>query len=199
YLIHNLYTDDEWVLLSLGITQEGDNYTRINVNLSSYLLPKDEIDSLKSMVESGRFHDKSSSFSHIYAGEINWSHSVKPNEEAYCYGLNLIDVMYEYSWSGWTHDRFENPYFEFLNPDLSNSLNLMFNPNDLCFYDSKNVQVTKIIWAESSILYYAKREVVERLTSKLKLELVWYQFISKYGEFGKLKDNKLNPKYKDLR
>lgn len=200
FLIHNLYTDEEWVLLSLSITQEGNNDTRTNVYLSSFLIPDDDIDNLESIINSGRFHHNSTSFHQIYSGEINWSDSVIPSEDDYYEdGLNLKDVMREYSWTSWATNRFENPHFKFLNPELSNLLNLDFKPNDLCFYNKKNEQVTKIVWTENSKLYYAKKEVIEELTNKLKMEFVWYQFVSKYGEFGKHKDNVLNPSYKDLR
>ncbi|WP_458628675.1 hypothetical protein [Winogradskyella sp. PC D3.3] len=200
FLIHNLYTDDEWVLLSLSITQEGNNDTRINVYLNSFLIPDDAIENLESIINSGRFHHNSTSFHQIYSGEINWSDSVIPSEDDYYDdGLNLKDVMRDYSWTSWTTNRFENPHFEFLNPELSNLLNLDFNPNDLCFYNKKNEQVTKIVWTKNSKLYYAKKEVIQELTNKLKMEFVWSQFISKYGEFGKHKDNVLNPSYKDLR
>lgn len=200
FLIHHLYTDDEWVLLSLSTTQEGNNDTRINVYLSSFLIPGDDIEHLERTINSGKFHHNSTSFHQIYAGEINWSGSVIPSEDDYYDdGLNLKDVMRDYSWTSWTTNRFENPHFEFLNPELSKMLDLDFNPNDLCFYNKKNEQVTKIVWTENSKLYYAKKEVIGELTKKLKKEYVWYQFISKYGEFGKHQDNKLNPSYKDLR
>ena len=40
FLNHKLYTEDDWVLLSSSITQEGkDNDTRINLWLSSFLIP----------------------------------------------------------------------------------------------------------------------------------------------------------------
>ncbi|SHI85891.1 NACHT domain-containing protein [Pseudozobellia thermophila] len=200
FLIHDLYTDDEWVLLSLSMTQEGNNDTRINVHLSSFLIPDNDIENLKSTINSGRFHHNSTSFHQIYSGEINWSDSVIPSEDDYYNdGLNLIDVMREYSWTSWTTNRFENPHFEFLNPELSKMLDLEFNPNDLCFYNKKSEQVTKIVWTENSKLYYAKKEIIEGLTEKLKKEYVWYQFVSKYGEFGKYQDNELNPSYKALR
>lgn len=200
FLIHNLFTDDEWVLLSLSITQEGNNDTRINVYLSSFLIPDDNIENLENTINSGRFHHNSTSFHQIYSGEINWSDSVIPNEDDYYDdGLNLKDVMRKYSWTSWTTNRFENPHFEFLNPELSKMLDLDFNPNDLCFYNKKNEQVTKIVWTENSKLYYAKKEIIEELTQKMKMEYVWYQFISKYGEFGKHKDNVLDPSYRDLR
>ncbi len=200
FLIHKLYTEDEWVLLSLNITQEGNNDTRINVWLSSFLISKESIQNLENNVKSERFHHDLTSFSQIYAGEINWSNSVIPNEDDYYEdGLNLTDLIRDYSWTGWTTNRFENPHFKFLNPELSNLLDLDFNPDDLCFYNKKNEQVTKIVWTENSKLYYAKKEVIDVLTEKLKMEYVWYQFISKYGEFGKHQDNKLNPSYKDLR
>ena len=79
FLIHNLYTDDEWVLLSLSITQKGNNDTRTNVYLSSFLIPGDDIENLESTVKSERFHHNSTSFHQLYAGEINWANSVKPN------------------------------------------------------------------------------------------------------------------------
>ena len=200
FLIHNLYTQDEWVLLSLNIAQNGGNDTRIYLLLSSHLIPKSNIKTLENLVESNRFHHHSNSFHQIYAGEINWSNSVISNmADYYDGGLNLMDVMQNYSWTSWTTNRYENPHFEFLNPELSNLLDLQFNTNDLCFYNKKNEQVTKIVWAENSKLYYAKREIIDDLTKKLNMEYVWYQFISKYGEFGKHQDNKLNPKYMDLR
>jgi hypothetical protein len=200
FLVHNLYTDDEWVLLSLSVTQEGNNDTRINVYLSSFLIPDDNIENLESNINSGRFHHNSTSFHQIYSGEINWSDSVIPSEDDYYdEKLSLKDVMRDYSWTSWTTNRFENPHFEFLNQELSNLLKLDFNPNDLCFYNKKNEQVTKIVWTENSKLYYAKKEVIEKLTNKLKMQFVWYQFISKYGEFGKHMDKVLNPSYKDLR
>lgn len=201
FLIHKLYTEEDWVLLSLSITQEGkENDTRISLWLSSFLIPKKKIQNLEKNVKSRRFHKDSTSFHQIYAGEINWSNSVIPNEdEYYDDGLNLIDVTRDYSWSSWTTNRFENPHFEFLNPELSNLLDLDFDPDSLCFYNKRKEQVTKIVWTENSKLYYAKKEVVEQLIEELKMEFVWYQFISKYGEFGKHQDNKLNPSYNDLR
>lgn len=199
FLIHNLYTDDEWVLLSLRINQEGSNDTRINLYLNSFLIHDDDIENLKSTIKSRRFHHNPTSFHQIYSGEINWSNSVIPDEEDYYDdGLNLIDVMRDYSWTSWTTNRYENPHFEFLNPELSNMLDLDFNPIDLCFYNKKNEKVTKIVWTDNSKLYYAKKEVIEELTKKLDKEYVWYQFATKYGEFGKHQDNKLNPSYKDL-
>jgi hypothetical protein len=201
FLIHKLYTEDDWVLLSLSIAQEGkDNDTRINLLLSSFLIPEENIQNLKNNVESGRFYNDSTSFHQIYAGEINWSNSVKPYEgDYYDDGLNLTDVMRDYSWSSWTTNRFEHPHFKFLNPDLSNLLDLDFNPDNLCFYNKRREQVTKIVWTENSKLYYAKKEIIEQLAEELKMEFVWYQFISKYGEFGKHQDNKLNPTYNSLK
>jgi hypothetical protein len=108
-------------------------------------------------------------------------------------------VIRDYSWSSWSTNRFDHPHFEFLNPELSNLLDLDFNPDNLCFYNKSKEQVTKIIWTENSKLYYAKKEIIEQLIAKLKMEFIWYQFISKYGEFGKHQDNKLNPTYNDLR
>ncbi|QOG90631.1 hypothetical protein HUE46_11800 [Flavobacterium columnare] len=199
FLIHNLYTDDEWVLTSLSVTQEGNNDTRINVYLTSFFILYDKIKKLENIIHSGNFHHNPISFHQIYSGEINWSNSVVPSKEDYYDdGINLKDVMRDYSWSSWSSNRFENPHFEFLNEELSNLLNLDFNPNDLCFYNKKNEQVTKIIWTENSKLYYAKKEIIEELSNQLKMEFVWNQFISKYGEFGKYKDNLLNPSYKDL-
>lgn len=200
FLIHNLYSDDEWILLSLDLTQEGNNDTRINIWLSSFLISGDNLQKLEKNVEFERFHHDSTNFHQIYAGEINWSNSVLPNEDDYYEdGLKLTNVMRDYSWTNWTTNSYENPYFKFLNSELSNLLNLDFNPNDLCFYNRKNEQVTKIVWTENSKLYYAKKEVIGELTTKLKMEFVWYQFISKYGEFGKHTGNIFNPSYKDLR
>ncbi len=201
YLIHKLYTDEDWVLLSLSITQEGkDNDTRISLWLNSFLIPNVKFQNLQKNVKSRRFHYDSISFHQIYAGEINWSNSVKPNDDDYYDdGLDLIDVMRDYSWSSWTTNRFEHPSFKFLNPELSNLLDLEFNPDNLCFYNKRKEQVTKIVWTENSKLYFAKKEIIDQLTEKLKMEFVWYQFISKYGEFGKHQDNKLNPTYNDLR
>lgn len=199
FLIHNLYTDDEWVLLSLSITQEGNNDTRINVYLTSFFIPDDNIKIFESVINSGRFHNNSTQFHQIYSGEINWSDNlIQSEDEFYDNELSLKNVMRDYSWTSWTTNRFENPHFEFLNSELSNLLKLDFNPNDLCFYNKKNEQVTKIVWTENSKLYYAKKEIIEELSNKLKLKFVWHQFISKYGEFGKYKNNVLNPSYKDL-
>lgn len=201
FLTHKLYSEDDWVLLSLSITQEGKhNDTRINIWLNSFLIPEEKIQDLKNDVEFRGFHNDSISSNQIYAGEINWSNSVKPDEgDYYDDGLDLTDVMRDYSWSSWTTNRFEHPNFKFLNPDLSNLLELDFNPDNLCFYNKSKEQVTKIVWTENSKLYYAKKEIIEQLRQKLKMEFVWYQFISKYGEFGKHQDNKLNPTYNDLR
>jgi hypothetical protein len=53
FLVHKLYTEDDWVLLSLSITQEGkENDTRINLCLSSFLIPEKKIQNLKNNVES---------------------------------------------------------------------------------------------------------------------------------------------------
>ena len=64
---------------------------------------------------------------------------------------------------------------------------------------SQNNQITKIVWTENAKLYYVKKGIFETIFSKRNLELVWFQFVSKYGEFGKHQDNKLNPSYKDVR
>jgi hypothetical protein len=55
------------------------------------------------------------------------------------------------------------------------------------------------VWTESLVLYYIKKEFIDQIIKLKGLELVWYQFIAKYGEFGKHKDLTLNPSFKDLK
>jgi len=200
FLTHHLYTGDEWVLLSLSITQAGEkNDTRVNLYIDSYLIPPNKIRAFKIKIDNGNFHISLPSFYNLYAGEINWSQFADTLEgEALDESLGILELMNEYTWSGWTGNRYETPYFKFINSRLSNLTNLVFNVDDLSYYDGKE-QVTKIVWTENSKLYYVKRKIIEELKSKMDLEFVWNQFISKYGEFGKHQDNKLNPSYKDLR
>lgn len=196
YLIHKLYTNEDWVLLYLNIDQDGkENDTRISVLLKSYIVSYKENRNLEQKIKSQGFHHGSTSFDQIYAGEINWGNFVKPNND----GLDLIEVMHDYSWNSWTTNRYEHPSFKFLNSELSKLLDLEFDPNSLCYFNKRKEQVTKIVWTEGSKLYFARKEIIEQLTEKLKMHFFWYQLISKYGEYGKHYDNKLNPTHNILR
>lgn len=201
YIIQDLNTEQKWVLLSADITQAGnENDTRFNLSLDSLLLPKERVKDFKREVDKRNYHENSNSYHNIYAGEINWSNFVQKTEPGYYEEyLGLINILYDYSWTSWTSNRYQNPFFKFLNPKLSNLLGLTFQVQDLSFYDKTGNQVTKIIWTENSILFYLTKEVLERLLELLNLECTWYQFISKYGEFGMHQDHKLKPSYKDLR
>jgi hypothetical protein len=200
FLIHNLNTEFDWILLSADITQEGnENDTRFQLSLDSFLIPINKIKNFQAEIERRNYHGSSKSFYNLYAGEINWSNFVQRSEEGNYEDLwGLIDVMYEFTWTGWTNNRFQNPYFKFLNPKISNPVGLIFNTDNLSFYDKKGDQKTKIVWTENAKLYYAKKELLEKLIKQTGLELIWFQFASKYGEFGKHQDNTLNPSYKDL-
>jgi len=201
FLLHNLFTNSEWILLSATVNQAGNgNDTRFNLSLYSFLIPSNRIPDLQRRTNERGYYDSSISFHNIFAGEIPWSKFVNSTEESYYEeNLELITTKYDYSWTSWTNNRYKNPYFKFLNPKLSNSLKLNFNVSDLSFYDVEGNQVTKIVWVEGSELYYIKKSVMEELIAKSNLELVWFQFISKYGEFGKHEERTLNPSYKDLR
>lgn len=201
FIIHNLYTDSDWVLLSLSLGQEGkENDTRINIYLSSFLIAKNRIQDFENKIETGRFHHNTTTFHNLYAGEINWSDFAVPIEpDYYEEELSMIETIREYSWSSWSSQRYEHPHFKFLSSELSELLALEFNKDTLSFHNASNEEVTKIVWAESSTLYYIRKDLIEELCEKLNMELIWYQFIAKYGEFGKHSGNKLNPTYNDLK
>lgn len=198
-LVHNLYTKTEWVLLSLNITQEGrKNDTRINLSLHSFLIPEKNIKKFSIEIHRG-YHDSSGSFHNLYAGEIGWSPFTTTTEQSYYEeDLGLIQLMHDYNWTSWTSNRMNNPSFKFLNSIISRQLKLEFNSTDLSYYQDEE-QVTKIVWTENAELYYAKRNIIEEIISNYGLELIWLQFISKYGEFGKYQEKELNPSYKNLR
>ncbi len=201
FLVHNLYTNCDWVLLSLSLGQEGkENATRINIYLSGFLITQERIKDFEDKIETSRFHHSTTSFHNLYAGEIDWSDFALPVEpDYYEEELSIKELIREYSWSSWSSQRYEHPHFKFLNPELSKLLELEFNTDTLSFHNSSKEQVTKIIWAEGSSLYYIRKDMLEELCEKLDMELIWYQFIAKYGEFGKHSDNKLNPTYNDLK
>jgi hypothetical protein len=201
YIVQDLNTDKKWILLSADITQVGNETdTRFNLSAESFLIPKNKLKALQREINRENYHDNRNSFHNLFAGEINWSNFVCKTEQGYYEEfLGLIDVLYEYSWTSWTSNRFQNPFFKFLNPQISNLLGLIFNVQDLSFYDKKGNQVTKIVWRENAKLYYITKEVLESILDNLKLECAWFQFVSKYGEFGKYQDHKLNPSYKALR
>ncbi|CEJ70106.1 hypothetical protein BN1195_02410 [Chryseobacterium oranimense G311] len=202
YYIHKLFTNEEWVLLSASINQKGkENDTQFNLFTHSFLTSKSKINKFKKSIENGSYYSgDSNSFYNIYAGEINWSKFVKNTDRSYGEEeFEMDELVWEYRWSGWSNNRYQNPSFPFLNPKISNINQFYFNPKDLSFYNSKNELVTKLIWTESAKLYYIKKEFLESIIEQQKKELVWYQFVSKYGEFGKYSENKLNPTYKDLR
>jgi hypothetical protein len=201
FIVHNLYTQSDWVLLSLSLGQEGkENDTRINIYLTSFLIAKERIKDFEDKIATGRFHHSFTTFHNLYAGEIDWSDFAMPVEPDYNEEeLSMKELIREYSWSSWSSQRYEHPHFKFLNPELSKLLELDFNTDTLSFHNASNEEVTKIVWAESSTFYYIRKDLIEKLCEKLEMELIWYQFISKYGEYGKHSDNKLNPKYNDLK
>lgn len=201
YIKSDLYIKNtEWILLSLDLEQKNENNdTRIHIHLKSFLVPKEKYKTIKKFKRKD-FDLDTTSFHDLYAGEINWSPFAKNEveEDFFHHDLNVIDTMYAYSWSNWTSNRFDNPYFKFLNPEISNTLNLDFNLDDLSFYNEKNEQVTKIVWTESSKLYYIRKDLLDEIIDKLNCVFVLNQFVAKYGEWGIHINNKLRPTYKDL-
>ncbi len=197
FFINNLYTKDDWVLASLDISQkERSNNTRFHLTVDGFFIDANTVKDFEEVIYNGRFHQNSNRFHNLFAGEINWSDFSKTEENNYYYNkFSLRDLVYDYSWADWTEDRFENPNFKFLNTELADILNLNFNLDDLSYYTIKGEKVTNIIWAESSTLYYIRREIIEELKRKLNLDFIWYQFASKYGDYN---DTNLKPSYKDL-
>lgn len=202
YYIHKIFTNDEWVLLSASINQEGkENDTRFNLYTTAFLIDNDKIDVFESDVNAEIYHSGDTThFYNIYAGEIAWSKFIEDREGYYDNEkYSLTELVWDYRWSSWSNNRYENPSFPFLNTEIANNKDLHFCLKDLSYYNSNNEQVTKIMWSESAELYYIRRDLLEQIIKEQKKDLVWYQFVSKYGEFGKYNDNKLNPSYKDLR
>lgn len=202
YYTHKLYTENEWILLSASLHQEGkENDTRFNLYVTAFLVPSENIDKLDEDVAAERFHANDQSyFYNIYAGEIAWSKFARKLERDYEESkYNFTDLVWDYRWSSWSQTRFENPSFPFLNTKLARSMKLTFDLTDLSYYNNKKEQVTKIMWTESSQLYYIRKDVMLEIIRKQKMNLVWYQFSSKYGEFGTHHENKLKPSYQDLR
>lgn len=202
YYIHKIFTNDEWVLLSASINQEGKgNDTRFDLYTTAYLIENDNIDIFEKDIDAEIFHSNfRTHFYNIYAGEINWSKFMENREDYYDNEkYSLTELVWDYRWSSWSNNRYENPNFPFLNTEIANTIGLQFCLKDLSYYNSNNEQVTKIMWSESAELYYIRRDLLEQIIKCKKMDLVWYQFVSKYGEFGKHTNNKLNPSYKDLR
>jgi len=96
----------------------------------------------------------------------------------------LIDVMYEFTWTGWTNNRFQNPYFKFLNPKISNLLDLFLTQITCPFMTKKAIKRLKSYGLRMQTLL-CKKGTIEKLIKQTGLELIWFQFASKYGEFWK--------------
>jgi len=196
FFIHDLNTNKKWVLLSLHLVQDGEsNNTRIEFYINSFL---EKISSPQKKYKKGNIYSPESEFSHIFSGEINWSPFFNFNfKELFNKNSGLLNTTYRYTWTAWSFNRYENPFFKFFNPALSMLTNLKFQPNGLYYYNEKNAHVTKIIRSWGSELYYIRKDVIDEILKKTKSDLKWHQFLAKYGEWGKEKDRILNPAYKD--
>ena len=74
--------------------------------------------------------------------------------------------MYNYTWTGWSGNRYENPNFKFLNPALSKLLKLKLQPDGLFYYNESDEQVTQIVHAKDSELYYVRKDVIDEIMKK---------------------------------
>lgn len=197
FLIHDLFTDKEWVLLSLYLVQEGkSNNTRVEFFIDSYLINKGEI---KQKINANEVYFSPTEYSHIFSGEINWSPFFNLNYKELLEKYGLLETTNRYTWSAWSFNRYENPHFKFLSPAISRMANLKFQSEGLYYYNENNEPVTRIVKAKDSELYYVRKDTLEEILEKLQLELLWDQLENKYGEWGKDKKRSLDPSYNSLK
>ncbi|MEC5395262.1 hypothetical protein [Bergeyella sp. RCAD1439] len=202
YYIHKIFTNDDWVLLSASINQEGkENDTRFNLYANAFLIENDKINAFEKDIDTEAYHfGNGTYFYNIYAGEIAWSKFIEDKEKYFDNEkYSLTELVWDYRWSSWSNNRYENSSFPFLNAKIAIANKLDFSLKDLSFYNSNNEQVTKIMWCDSALLYYIRKDILEQVMKSQKKHIVWCQFVSKYGEFGSYNEKKLNLSFKDLR
>ena len=204
-LLDNVYStvpafeEKEMILLSTYLTQKNEsNKTRLFINVRSHIcqnrIKKKALEKLSSY-----YYDGSIEHYHIFSGEIPWSDKFESEEDRFNSDFSFeefLPLICHYTWSGWTYDRFQHPYFQFLTPILAKKLNLDFNVNTLSYYTKGGVPATKYYVTNNSKFLFIDKQLITNYLAENDCELIWDKCIKKYGDFGVHEKSKLNPTYK---
>jgi hypothetical protein len=207
-LLDNIYStvpvfeEREMILISASLNQKDEsNKTRLFIDVNSYISKNEMRKKALEMVSSDYFGRSNEHF-HMFSGEIPWSNIFESEEESYNSDFSLeefLPLISHYSWSSWTSDRFQHPYFRFLSTIVARRLDLDFDLNTLSYYTKDRIPVTNYYVTDNSKFLFIDKQIITEYLLKNDYELIWVKNISKYGDFGIHHDSKLNPSFKDFK
>lgn len=189
--------DLEWILLKGFSTQKDDkkHYNKIIISIDSLAFSApDTFDKINN--DDFYMHPNLGEYYNIYSGELTWREN--SIEEEYEDDFSLLTN--EYSFRSWSHDRTVLcKDFPSLNKNISDYLELWFNPSDLSYYYKKD-KVTRFISSSEKKFYFIRKDFLVKYLSENNLRMVHFKFITKYGEVGKINyESDLNPRVKDIK
>lgn len=201
YVVNLADSEDQWVLLNAALHQKGSNDTRIDIHVSAFLINKEHAESFLKYLDNNFFHWRVPEFYYLFCGEIPWSKNIVYEKEVVELENNEVEIYFPFLWYTWEsyHSQMNNiGNIPFVSDKIAEDLNLNYNVPNLSYYTQNGQLATKFIWDDYSHYLYVRKDLLLEFTEMHDLSLVWYEYGSRYGDFGK-GDTKLDPSFKDFK
>ena len=194
--------DNEWILVNACLKQKSDENIRIDILVSALLIEENSLSMIENIKESNYFEINALENYYLFAGEIPWSKNINNYQQEFLdHKSKKINVYHTYSWYSWEsyHSSMNDMgNMPFVASEIAQYLSLTFNTNDFSYYTQEGQLATKYIWDNYSHYLFIRKDLLKRYCAHYKLELVWYESGTRYGDFGNRKTI-LGPSLKDFK
>jgi len=198
----------DWILLNAAFFQEDkDRKIRLTSDFESFLVKSSDASKLLKHLNSPSKELNSRieipQYYYLFCGEASWSDNIDEKEEYRDISTKgkKFSINYPYFWYSWESyhsDLNDIGTIPLISKSMARQLNLKLNLGNFSFCDNTGSQATMYIGDDYSHFFYIRKDLLMQYLEKNSLQMVYYEFSAKYGNWGEFDHTKYNPQYKDF-